>query len=322
MKKLLTSLALGLVTASAALAQAWPSKPVTLVVPFPPGGSTDSIARTIGNSLTKNLGQTFVVENKPGATGTIGAAGVKRSPPDGYTLLVTSLGPLVIAPHLIKANMQYDALKDFDHITVLVQAPNVLVVPAASPHKSLADVLAFLKANPRKMTFASSGNGSSDHLTAELFWLESGTSGVHVPYKGGGPAVQDLLGGQVDASFQNVNTVFQHIKAGKLRPLAVTGEKRSPVLPDVPTIAEAGGPKHVDVYSWQAIVAPKGLPVDIRSRLHDAVIAAMAEPQIKEQFTSVGLEIVGNTPEQFAAFQQREFARWKQVIETRKITAD
>ncbi|MBE7416955.1 MAG: tripartite tricarboxylate transporter substrate binding protein [Ideonella sp.] len=321
MKKLLTSLALGLAAATTALAQAWPAKPVTLVVPFPPGGSTDSIARTIGNSLTKSLGQTFVVENKPGATGTIGAAMVKRSPADGYTLLVTSLGPLVIAPHLIKA-MQYDALNDFDHITVLVQAPNVLVVPAASPHKSLADVLAFLKAHPGKMTFASSGNGSSDHLTAELFWLESGTSGVHVPYKGGGPAVQDLLGGQVDASFQNVNTVFQHIKSGKLRPLAVTGDKRSPVLPDVPTIAEAGGPKHVDVYSWQAMVAPKGLPADIKTRLHAAVIATLAEPQIRQQFTSVGLEIVGNTPAQFAAFQQREFARWKQVIETRKITAD
>jgi tripartite-type tricarboxylate transporter receptor subunit TctC len=307
--------------AGSAVADTWPNKPVTLVVPFPPGGSTDSIARAIGPALTKAFGQTFVIDNKPGATGTIGAAAVKRAAPDGYTWFVSSLGPFVIAPHLIKA-VQYDALKDFDLITIAVQAPNVLVVPAASPHKSLADVIKHLKANPDKMTFASSGNGSSDHLTAELFWLESGTSGVHVPYKGGGPAVSDLLGGQVDASFQNVNTVFQHIKAGKLRPLAVTGAKRSPVLPDVPTIVEASGVKNVDVYSWQAIAGPKGLPADIKARFHAALIAALNDPAIKQQFVSVGLEVVGNTPEQFAAFQQAEFARWKHLIETRKITAD
>ncbi|MBL8362112.1 MAG: tripartite tricarboxylate transporter substrate binding protein [Rubrivivax sp.] len=320
MRKLFAALSLTL-AATAALADTWPSKPVTLVVPFPPGGSTDSIARAIGPVLTKSLGQTFIIDNKAGATGTIGAAAVKRSAPDGYTFLVTSLGPLVIAPHLIKG-VQYDALKDFDHVTVAVQAPNVLVVPEKSPHKTLADVLAFLKANPNKMTYASSGNGSSDHLTAELFWLESGTTGVHVPYKGGGPAVQDLLGGQVDASFQNVNTVFQHIQSGKLRPLAVTGSKRSPVLPNVPTIVEAGGPKNVDVYSWQAVVAPKGLPTDVRTKFTAAVNAALNDPAVKQQFTSVGLEIVANTPEQFAAFQQKEFARWKNVIETRKITAD
>ena len=305
---------------SAAVAQAWPSKPVTLVVPFPPGGSTDQIARAIGPSLTKSLGQTFIVDNKPGATGTVGAAFVKRAPADGYTFLVTSLGPLVIVPHLIKG-MQYDALKDFDHITVAVQAPNVLVVPEKSPHKSLADVVAYEKANPEKMTFASSGNGSSDHLTAELFWLESGTTGVHVPYKGGGPAVQDLLGGQVDASFQNVNTVYQQIQSGRLRALAVTGQKRSPVLPNVPTMAEAGV-KNVDVYSWQAVVAPKGLPADVRKRMADAVIAAINEPATKEQFSKLGLETVANTPEQFAAFQTQEFNRWKRVIEVRKITAD
>ena len=320
MKRFLAAIAVGLAAASTACAQAWPSKPVTLVVPFPPGGSTDSIARAIGPSLTKTLGQTFIIDNKAGATGTIGAAAVKRAPPDGYTFLVTSLGPLVIAPHLIKG-MQYDPLKDFDTITVAVQAPNVLVVPAASPHKSLADVIAYEKANPNKMTFASSGNGSSDHLTAELFWLESGTTGLHIPYKGGGPAVSDLLGGQVDASFQNVNTVFQQIKAGRLRALAVTGAKRSPVLPDVPTMDEAGV-KNVDVYSWQAVVGPKGLPADIRSRFHDAVVAALNEPQTKQQFTALGLEVVANTPQQFAAFQQQEFARWKKVIEVRKITAD
>ncbi len=320
MKKLLTTLVLAFAAASGAHGQAWPTKPVTLVVPFPPGGSTDAIARAIGPSLNKTFGQSFIVDNKAGATGTIGAAAVKRAAPDGYTFLVTSLGPLVIAPHLIKG-IQYDALKDFDLITVAVQAPNVLVVPAASPHKSLADVIAHEKAQPGKMTFASSGNGSSDHLTAELFWLESGTTGIHVPYKGGGPAITDLLGSQVDASFQNVNAVLQHIRTGKLRALAVTGAKRSPVLPDVPTMAEAGV-KNVDVYSWQAVVAPKGLPADVRDKFHDAVVAALNDPQVKQQLTSLGLEVVGNTTAQFTTFQQQEFARWKKVIEVRKITAD
>ncbi|PXW97575.1 tripartite-type tricarboxylate transporter receptor subunit TctC [Sphaerotilus hippei] len=306
--------------ASASQAQTWPARPVTLVVPFPPGGSTDTVARTLATRLQERLAQTFVVENKAGATGTIGAAQVKRSPPDGHTFLVTSLGPLVVAPHLMK-NVPYDAGKDFDALSVLVQAPNVLVVPATSPHRSVADVIAQMKAVPDKMSFASSGNGSSDHLTVELFWLQTATSGLHIPYKGGAPAISDLLGGQVEASFQNVNAVLQHINAGKLKALAVTGDKRSPVLPQVPTLAEAGV-KGADVYSWQAIVAPKGLPADIRSKMSEALQAALADPKVRQQFTSVGLEIVGNTPEQFAAFQARENARWKQLIETRRITAD
>lgn len=319
MKRILVTLALGLV-ATVAGAQSWPAKPVTLLVPFPPGGSTDTVARAIAPKLQETLGQTFVVDNKAGATGTIGAAQVKRAAPDGYTFLVTSLGPLVVAPHLMK-NVPYDAPKDFDPLTVLVQAPNVLVVPAASPHKSVADVIAHLKAQPDRMSFASSGNGSSDHLTMELFWLQTGTSGVHVPYKGGAPAISDLLGAQVDASFQNVNAVLQHIQAGKLKALAVTGDKRSPVLPLVPTLAEAGV-KGVDVYSWQAIVAPKGLPADIRARMTEGLQAALGDAKIRQQFTSVGLEIVANTPDQFAAFQAKENARWKQLIETRRITAD
>lgn len=320
MKKFVTALALGVFAVGVALAQAWPSKPVTLVVPFPPGGSTDSIARAIGPKLQEKFGQTFVVDNKAGATGTIGAGQVKRAPADGYTFLVTSLGPLVIAPHLIK-NVPYDPGKDFDLLTVAVQAPNVLVVPATSAHKSVADVIAWHKANPGRMSFASSGNGSSDHLTAELFWLQTGTSGTHVPYKGGAPAISDLLGGQVDASFQNVNAVLQHISAGKLRALAVTGDKRSPVLPNVPTLGEAGV-KGADVYSWQAVIAPKGLPADVRAKVHEGIVAALNDPKIKQQFAALGFETVANTPEQFAAFQQAENARWKHLIETRKITAD
>ena len=319
MKKLLGALAIGL-TACLAQAQEWPQKPVTLVVPFPAGGSTDMVARAITPKLTEKLGQPFLVDNKAGATGTIGATQVKRAPADGSSFLVTSLGPLVIAPHLIKG-LQYDALKDFDLITVAVQAPNVLVVPAASAHKTVADVIAHEKKNPGKMTFASSGNGSSDHLTAELFWQQTGTTGLHVPYKGGAPAITDLLGGQVEASFQNVNAVIPHIKSGKLKALAVTGEKRSPVLPDVPTRAEAGV-KNVEVYSWQAIVAPKGLPPAVRTKASEAMVAALNEPAVKTQFTAIGLEVVGNTPAQFASFQKQEFDRWKKVIETGKITID
>ena len=326
MNKLMSTLAcmatavVALAAAGGAQAQPWPAKPVTLLVPFPPGGSTDMIARTLGTKLQEKLGGNFIVQNQAGAGGTLGAAAAKRAAPDGYTILVSSLGPFVIGPHLIKG-VAYDALKDFDYLTVAVQAPNVLTVPASSPHKSLADVLAFHKAQPGKMSFASAGNGTSDHLTAELFWQETGTTGVHIPYKGGAPAMSDLLGAQVDASFMNINTGLPNIKGGKLRALAITSFKRSPLLPDVPTLEELGL-KGVTVYSWQAFAAPKGLPLDIKSRLHGALVAGLNDPQVKPKLLELGFEIVGNTPEQFTAFQASEFARWKKVIETGKITAD
>ncbi|MDP2017315.1 tripartite tricarboxylate transporter substrate binding protein [Hydrogenophaga sp.] len=316
MKKLLCALGASMVMTTA---MAWPDKNVTIVVPFPPGGSTDLIARTLQGKLQEKLGGTFIVENKAGATGTIGAAQVVRAAPDGHTLFVSSLGPFVIAPHLTKVT--YDATKDFDYITVAVQAPNVLVVPAVSPHKTMADVLAYQKANPGKMTFASSGNGSSDHLTAELYWQQTGTSGVHVPYKGGGPVMTDLLGNQVDSSFMNINTAMPQIIAGKLRALSITSAKRSPLLPNVPTLDELGI-KDASVNSWQAVAAPKGIPADVKAKLHTAIVEILNDPAVKPKLLDLGFEIVANTPEQFTAFQATEFARWKKLIEARNIKAD
>jgi len=316
MKKLLCALGASMAVTGAL---AWPDKTVTIVVPFPPGGSTDLIARTLQGKLQEKLGGTFVVENKAGATGTIGAAQVVRSAPDGHTLFVSSLGPFVIAPHLTKVT--YDATKDFDLITVAVQAPNVLVVPAVSPHKTMADVIAYQKANPGKMTFASSGNGSSDHLTAELYWQQTGTSGVHVPYKGGGPVMTDLLGNQVESSFMNINTAMPQITAGKLRALSITSAKRSPLLPTVPTLDELGI-KDANVNSWQAVAAPKGIPADVKAKLHTAIVETLNDPTVKPKLLDLGFEIVANTPEQFTAFQSTEFARWKKLIETRNIKAD
>jgi tripartite-type tricarboxylate transporter receptor subunit TctC len=317
MKKILMTL---LAALSVGTALAWPDKNVSVVVPFPAGGSTDMIGRAIASKLQDKFGGVFIVDNKAGATGTIGAGMVAKAAPDGHTLLVASLGPYVVAPHLL-AKVPYDALKDFDYITVAVQAPNVLVVPANSRFKTLAELIAYLKANQDKVTFASSGNGSSDHLTAELFWLQTGTSGLHVPYKGGSPAITDLLGGQVDASFQNINVVMQHISAGKLRALAISSAKRSPLLPTVPTLEESGV-KDANVYSWQAVAAPKGLPADLKSKIHAAIVAGLNEPQLKTKLLDLGFEIVGNTPEQFTAFQAAEYARWKRVIQTRNIKAD
>lgn len=316
MKKLLTTLAATLAMTSAL---AWPDKTVTLVVPFPPGGASDQIGRALQLKFQEKLGGSFIVDNKAGATGTIGAGTVAKAAPDGHTLLVASLGPYVIAPHFIKTS--YDATKDFDYISVVVQAPNVLVVPANSPFKTVADLIAAEKAKPGALTFASAGNGTSDHLSAELFWLQSGTTGLHVPYKGAAPAITDLLGGQVDAAFQNINNVLPHINGGKLRVLAVAAPKRSPLLPNVPTLAESGV-KDAEATSWQGVVAPKGLPPEVKAKIHAALIEALADPVVKQKFAEVGFELVANTPEQFTAYQASESARWKKLIETRKIAAD
>ncbi len=313
--------ALLLAATGVAHAADYPARPVTVIVPFPAGGSTDNIGRIISNKLSLQLGQPFPVENRPGATGAIGAAQVKRAAPDGYTMLVSSLAVFVVNPYLQKT-LQYDPTKDFDLITVAVQAPNVLVAgPAAPKSASVQEVVDYMKQSPDEASFATSGNGSSDHLTAELFWQETGTKGINVPYKGGAPAISDLLGGQVQYSFQNINVVIPHIKAGKLKALAVTGAQRSPLLPEVPTMKEAGV-NNVVVNSWQAVAAPKGLPADVRAKLHDGVVAAINAPDVKPTLLSQGFEIVGNTPEEFEKFQTEELARWKKVIETANIASN
>jgi tripartite-type tricarboxylate transporter receptor subunit TctC len=308
--------------AASVLAQAedYPAKTVTIVVPFPAGGSSDMIGRVLGQKMAEKLKGNFIVENKPGATGAIGAAGVKNSPADGYTLLVSSLAVFVVNPHLQKT-LPYDPSKDFDLITVAVQAPNVLVANPQQPVKNVKELIEYLKKNPDKATFASSGAGSSDHLTAELFWQETGTRAIHVPYKGGAPAIQDVIAGHADFSFQNINAVLSQVQAGKLKALAITSARRSPLLPDVPTLTESGV-NNAEVYSWQAMAAPKGLPGPVKARIHEAAVSALKDPGVAKQLTDQGFEIVANTPEQFAKFQQQELARWKKVIEAGKITAN
>ncbi len=303
-----------------AAANSYPEKPVTMVVPFPPGGSSDMIARALSTKLATSLGQPFVIENQPGATGAIGAARVKRAPADGYTILVASIGVYATNPFLQKG-LQYDPAKDFDLLTVAVRAPNVLVANPSVPANNVAELIEYLKKNPDKVSFATSGAGSSDHLTAALFWQRTGTTGIHVPYKGGGPAIQDLIAGHSQVSFQNINSVLNHIRAGKLKALAVTGDKRAAVLPDVPTLAEAGV-KGVDVFSWQAVAAPKGLPKDVNDKLHGAIVKVLNDPDVRKNLTEQGFEVVGNSQEQFGTFLNQELARWKAVIETGKITLD
>jgi tripartite-type tricarboxylate transporter receptor subunit TctC len=319
-KKLLSGLIMGLALCAGAQAAGYPEKAITVIVPFPPGGSTDAIARAIGPKITARLGQPWIVDNRPGATGAIGAGIVKRAAPDGYTLMVASIGVYAVNPFLQK-NLSYDPSKDFDLLTVAVRAPNVLVANPNVAANNIPELVAYLKKNPGKMSFASSGNGSSDHLTAALFWQKSGTSGLHVPYKGGSPAMTDLLGGQTDVSFVNINAALPYIKSGKLKVLAVTGEQRAAVLPNVPTLDESGV-RGVDIYSWQAIAAPKGLPKDVKAKLHAAIVAALNEPDVKARLVEQGFEIVANTPEQFEKFQAAELARWKNVIEVGKIAVD
>jgi tripartite-type tricarboxylate transporter receptor subunit TctC len=234
--------------------------------------------------------------------------------------MVASIGVFAVNPFLQK-NLPYDPAKDFDLLTVAVRAPNVLVATPTFPANNIAEAIAYLKKNPEKVSFANSGSGSSDHLTTILFWEKSGTSGLNVPYKGGAPAITDLLGGQAELSFQNLNVVVNHVKSGKLKALAITGDKRSPLLPGVPTLAESGV-KGVDVYSWQGVAAPKGLDPEVKKKLYSSIVGALNNPEVKKNMTDAGFEIVANTPEQFATFLNKELARWKAVIEGGKVVID
>jgi len=313
-------LALAVPVAADVHAADYPERNITVVVPFPPGGASDVTARLTSNKLSERVGKSVIIENRAGANGGLGAAGVKSATPDGYTVLIGSIGVYAINPGLYK-NLTYDPLKDFDLLSLLVRTPNVLVTSPDFPVNTAADLIAHLKKNPNQVTFASSGIGSSDHLTAALFWQKTGTTGVHVPYKGGGPAINDLMGSHANASFQNLGAVAQHIRAGKLKALAVTGEKRAAALPDVPTTAEAGIVDLV-VYSWQAAAAPKGLPPDIRTRLESEIAAAINSPETTKQFNDIGFDVVASNGAQFAEFLAAETQRWKKVIEAGNIVAE
>jgi tripartite-type tricarboxylate transporter receptor subunit TctC len=295
----------------------YPDRPIAVIVPFPPGGGSDVAARIVAAEAEKTIGQNMIIENRPGATGNMGAAAVARAAPDGYTILCAALSVWSINPALFN-NLTYDAAKDFDLLTVAVRTPNVLVVRKDFPAKDVAEFVAYLKAHPGEVTFASSGSGSSDHLTAELFWQKTGTTGNHIPYKGGGPAIVDLVGGQTDASFQNLGVIYPHIAGGKVKALAVTSEARHPMLPDAPTLRErsvAG----VDVYSWQAFGAPKGLDPAVRRKLETALTDALKTQTVKDAFAKTGFEVVANTGKEFEAFQATEIARWKQVVAEGRI---
>ncbi len=298
----------------------YPEKPITVIVPFPPGGSSDVTARLVSKKMAERVGQSVVIENKGGANGSIGAAALKQAKPDGYTILVGSIGVFAINPALFK-DLRYDPMQDFDLLSVAVRTPNVLVASPNFPANTVAELVDYLKKNPDKVTFASSGTGSSDHLTAALFLQKTGTTGTHVPYKGGGPAINDLIAGHANVSFQNLGAIAPHVKSGKLKALGVTSGQRNPTPPDVPTMAE-GGVKDLEVYSWQAAAAPKGLPPAVRAKLEAELAASAQAPDIKPQFEAIGFEVVATNGEQFKKFLTDEIARWKNVIDTGKITAE
>ena len=300
-----------------AQAAGYPEKTITIIVPFVAGGSSDITGRLVGQKLGEKLGQSVIIDNRPGANGGIGANLVAKAKADGYTLLAGSIGVYSINPALFK-DLNYDPARDMDLLTLAVRTPNVLVANPKFPANTVAELVAHMKKQPDKVTFVSSGTGSSDHLTAVLFWQKTGTSGVHVPYKGGAAAMSDMIGGHADVSFQNLGAASGHVKAGRLKILGVTSGKRHPVFPDTPTMAETGV-QGLEVYSWQAFAAPKGLPKEVSDKLQPALVAALKDPEVAKKFDEIGFEVVGNTPKEFADFQAAEVKRWKEVIEKGNI---
>ncbi len=303
-----------------ASAQSYPAKPIRIVIPFVPGGPSDTVGRAIGSKFQEYLGQPAIVENRPGANGAIAAEFVAKSDPDGYTLLVGSIGVFSINAALYK-DLRYHPVRDFAPISLAVTTPNVLVTKLEFPPHSVQALVDYAKENPGKISYASSGTGSSDHLTAELFKQMTGTFGVHIPYRGGAAVVTDLLGGQVEASFQNMGNVATQIRAGKIRALAVTANSRAAALPDVPTMAEAGYPGLI-VTSWQAAAAPAKTPREVIARLNDAAVKALRSPDVRDRLTAIGFDVVASTPEEFGQFMKNEIERWTRVVQRGGIKAD
>ena len=295
-----------------AVAQTWPAKPIKWIVPFAPGGTTDILARTIGEKLTVALGQPVIVENKPGAGGGVGAEFTAKAPPDGYTIMGGTISTHAINASLYQS-LPYDPVKDFVPITLIVRLPNLLVVNPDIPAKNVTELITLLKANPGKYSFASSGNGTSQHLSGELFKSMAGVDMQHIPYKGSPPALQDVVGGQVAMTFDNITTAWPLAKGGKLRALAVTTAKRSAVAPDVPTLSESGLAGY-EIGSWQGVFAPAGTPPAIVKRLNAEIVKIINMPDVKEKLIGLGAEPVGNTSEEFAALVKTEVVKWAEVV--------
>lgn len=304
--------------AGAAHAQAWPSRPVTLVVPYAAGGPTDVLARLVAKKVGADLGQTFVVENRGGAGGTIGVAAVVKAPADGYTFALTGPGPLAGMPTLMK--MPY-APSDYQYVTLVARVPAVIVVGVASGITSLPDLVKRAKAAPGTLNYGSAGNGTTPHIGVELLKQEAGIDLAHVPYKGAAPAVTALLGGEIQLAMVDLPPVLQHVTAGKLKVLAVAGNTRAAQIPDVPTTREAGLPG-VLMDTNYGVVAPKGVPADVLKKLHDAFAAALQSAEIKEQFARLGAIATASTPEEYARLMASEYEKWQAVVTRGKISLE
>jgi tripartite-type tricarboxylate transporter receptor subunit TctC len=314
--------ALGLALAMAgggAMAQAWPSKPISLIVPFPAGGTTDVLARALAEKLTTSLGQTVIVESKPGAGATLGADYVAKAKPDGYTLLVGAVHHTIASS--VYKKLPYDFQKDLAPITTIALVPNVLVVNAGTPAKNVAELIALLKAQPGKHNYGSNGNGTAQHLIGTQFENMTGTDFSHIPYKGSGPLATDLLGGQITMSFDTVTPVLQHIRADKLRALAVTTAKRSSALPDVPTLDEAGL-KGFNIGTWFGVLAPVATPKDILDRLNAEMVKVIQSPEFRKRMNEIGAEPIGNSAEQMAVQIKGETEKFAKLVKDAKVTIE
>ena len=309
-----------LLVSTAAGAQPLPAKPIRLICPFPPAGAVDIASRAIASELTKLLGQTVTVENRPGAGGNLAGAEAARSPADGTTLFMTTSGINAINP-VLYTKMPFDPIKDLAPVAALVSLSNVLVVHPSVKANSVADVIALAKAEPGKMNFASSGSGTSVHMSGEMFKFLAKVDIQHIPYKGSAPAVTDLLGGQVMMMFDNIPSALQHIKSGKLRPLAVTGSRRDPLLPDVPTMVEAGVASY-ESGVWFGLAVPASTPKDIVAKLNEAAVKGTKSPEFVKRMTELGYSIIGSTPEQMADMNKAEVARWGPIVKASGAKAD